>query len=443
MPKASAPVARGLLAAGLWLLLTACSVGVPQLPYPPSQPPAAQPRNQTSATPSATAPPVCRVGPSGGPPAQLADRGIGGTGGPMRATTVSAEGATLVDRGIGGTGIIGVITGFASICLAGQEVQYAPGLPVLMDGTPAASVDLRAGQVAALVAYGPATALRAGQIAVRHEVSGPVEQASPGRMLGGMDLLIAGQRVVVTAATLGDTDLQPGEWVMVSGLRDVQGVIQATRIDRTRQPDLAAGRPVRIHALVVREAGHWFAGPLEIRPGPAVFVIAGPAEITGHLKDGILFADSIVPDPWIAPGGGLALPAPLFGGLAAGIVGAALVESFAGYSKGHILLSRNGGAVAGGGFATPSGSTVKLSRRPDGGLTQIRPGPLAPATPGAGGPRDPEARPAAAGSRFEPAPMPNRDANPAGGNGAASGDNTRVGRATDGRPGARPPARAR
>src|SRR2546422_4023925 len=52
--------------------------------------------------------------------------GIGGTG-------IGKDGS----GGIGGTGIVGVITGFASICVNGVEVHYDASPPVSADGRPA------------------------------------------------------------------------------------------------------------------------------------------------------------------------------------------------------------------------------------------------------------------------------------------------------------------
>ncbi len=92
---------------------------------------------------------VCHVGPDGGPvggPAPVAERGIGGTGAPVSmvmtagqtvvpaAAGQAAKGDAMADRGIGGTGIIGVVTGFASICVNGLEVQYDNTVPVDIDG---------------------------------------------------------------------------------------------------------------------------------------------------------------------------------------------------------------------------------------------------------------------------------------------------------------------
>ena len=60
---------------------------------------------------------------------QWSDRGIGGTGGASQPTRSA-------DRGIGGTGIIGIITGFASVCLDGVEVHLDAVTPVYVNGNP-------------------------------------------------------------------------------------------------------------------------------------------------------------------------------------------------------------------------------------------------------------------------------------------------------------------
>ena len=86
----------------------------------------------TVSTPAAG---VCRVGPDGGP---IADKGIGGTGGVAIADRGigGTGGPQIADRGIGGTGIIAVISGFASLCLAGQEVALPADTPILLGSEP-------------------------------------------------------------------------------------------------------------------------------------------------------------------------------------------------------------------------------------------------------------------------------------------------------------------
>lgn len=232
------------------------------------------------ATPSQAATPaagVCRIGPDDGP--VLADRGIGGTG-------ISAEG----DRGIGGTGstggtgILGVITGFASVCVNGLEVHTAPTLAVELEGVAASTAQLRAGQVVMVEAGGPPEALRARRLAVRYEVIGPVEQQR-----GTEGLRVAGQELRFTPEMRGGSAWRIGDWVAVSGLRRPDGRIMATRIDR-RDPG-----PVLVRGIVERDAQGLHIGalpfqpPLTLRPGAAVTV-------TGRFAAGRFVTESVSGD---------------------------------------------------------------------------------------------------------------------------------------------------
>src|SRR6185369_3233583 len=80
----------------------------------------------------------------------VASGGIGGTG----IRTGGIGGTGISNGGIGGTGIVGVITGFASICVNGVEVHYGADTPVLADGRQAQAGDLAVGQVVAVSASG-------------------------------------------------------------------------------------------------------------------------------------------------------------------------------------------------------------------------------------------------------------------------------------------------
>ena len=207
----------------------------------------------------------CRVGPDGGPP--RADRGIGGTG--VSAGRLSERGiggtgqpATLTaDRGIGGTGapdtgISGVITGFASVCVNGVEVALDPSVPILVDES--ARVDagaLRAGQMVAITAASDQAEPRAQAVAVRHEVIGPVEAVvslNPGLAI------VAGQRVRIPPRTEGALVVRPGVWVAVSGVRNAEGDIVASRLDR------APPGPVLVHGPLMRIDGQRSIGSLAI-----------------------------------------------------------------------------------------------------------------------------------------------------------------------------------
>ena len=228
---------------------------------------------------AAAAPDACHTDEQGGPlPATVTDRGIGGTGGPGTRTT---------DRGIGGTGIVGVITGFGSVCVAGEEVALPAGLVPVIDGQPASTADLRAGQFAAVAASPTNQAI---SINVTHLVVGPVQpQATP----TPGTLLVAGQIVHTEQAIGSAAEASLGEWVAVSGLRAPDGTITASRIDPA-----PPGR-VLLHGAWPTAYEAPQIGGLTIRlPPDAVPPPAGfPVIVTGTLEGSVLLADSIIADP--------------------------------------------------------------------------------------------------------------------------------------------------
>lgn len=245
----------------LILACTACQFGH-NVSAPPPAPPLA-----LAATPN-----VCHVGPNDGP--VLAERGIGGTGMPVFNAAAPAMGTpsaspTGRNQGIGGTGapplgpkavagntgIVGEITGFASVCLNGVEVAYNPTTAINIDGQAAPSTALRAGQIAAVTA-GPDTAAKEGLLAnivsVRHEVSGPVSALSADR------LTAAGQIVILRPDTRGMRNIALGDWIAVSGFRDRAGAIVATRID-PQTPGI-----VTVHGSIVKRKDGFWIGELKL-----------------------------------------------------------------------------------------------------------------------------------------------------------------------------------
>ncbi len=172
--------------------------------------------------------------------------GIGGTGkqdgkSPGIGGTGQLAGAS---PGIGGTGIIGTITGFGSILVNGLVVDTPPGLSVAFKDRTLRADALRAGQVVAIQAHGGGAHLRAIALSVRHEVAGPIEKIDIAQRMA----VVFGQRVeiprgiVFTAngsRAIPIEDLAVGEHIDVSGLRRANGVIAASRIDKTR-PGAAA-----------------------------------------------------------------------------------------------------------------------------------------------------------------------------------------------------------
>jgi len=257
----------------LLLLVAACS-------HREERPPAPVPARPATAE-------TCGIGPDGGPPARMAsdDRGIGGTG-----QLASADDG---DRGIGGTGmtntgIVGVVTGFASICVGGMHIGYEPGLPVAFGEVTAAPEALRVGQVVVISADEHRGALQARRVAVRYEVSGPVEAVEAGA------LRVAGQRVTLAGAVQGGSDWKIGDPVLVSGLRAPDGSIAASRIDPR---PAGAPRTATVYGELRQRDGVLRVGGLPIRietglqlPDP------GPVIATGMIENGMLVPIAVVPD---------------------------------------------------------------------------------------------------------------------------------------------------
>jgi hypothetical protein len=230
---------------------------------------------------------VCRVGRNGGP--AVAERGIGGTG--------AAAKARVAERGIGGTGIVGVVTGFASICVDGLEVRFDRTVPVFIDGTAATPAQLLVGQLVVIKAgqsvSGPGQYAQARTIAVRYEVSGPVETMddSTGTMT------IAGQRVVVLPTTWMAARPGIGNWIAVSGLRQPDGTIVASRLDRGRIGAFA------VHGQISRERDTTRVGSLALYDPAAATVKPGTfVSVVGKYRNGLadvtsIDADLLLEDP--------------------------------------------------------------------------------------------------------------------------------------------------
>lgn len=159
----------------------------------------------------------------------LYEGGIGGTGAPEGG--IGGTGNVVQDGGIGGTGIIGIITGFASICVNGVEIHYDINTPVTVDGRLSTARDLAPGQVVSVRASGAGPELTAQTIAVMHAAIGPVSSLNSGRV----EMQVLGQ--TVQAGQSGDhnrfSNLKTGDWVQVSGHRLSNGTIAASRIETT------------------------------------------------------------------------------------------------------------------------------------------------------------------------------------------------------------------
>jgi hypothetical protein len=288
--------------------------------------------------------------PLAGTPAS--DRGIGGTGGP-------AVGPEISDRGIGGTGIVGVITGFGSVIVNGLEIAYAPDTPLTVDGASDTGAALRVGQVAALVASDD-HGLHAVNIAVRHEVSGPVTSVTADGGPRGRMLTVAGQRVAVGPDTDGLRAVRPGDWIAVSGLRQPDGVIAASRIDQRM-----AG-PVLVRGPAMPSAEGWQIGGLRIRPSPGTSIAPGESVTArGTIANGTLSDATAGPDLLRSN------PSAYFGSHVRRMV----IETYVSAADGHVRLGRELLATAAPGIAVPAGAhraIVDLERGPHGGFIATR-----------------------------------------------------------------------
>jgi hypothetical protein len=276
------------------------------------------------------------------------DRGIGGTGGP-------ASGPEISDRGIGGTGIVGVITGFGSVIINGLEIAYDPSTPLTVDGVSETGAALRVGQLAALVASDN-HGLHAVNISVRHEVSGPVTAVSADGDPHGRMLTVAGQQVAIGQGTDGLWTVRPGDWIAVSGLRQPDGVIAASRIDR-RMPG-----PVLVRGPAMPGPGGWQIGELPIRPPQGTSVAPGESiTARGTIANGTLSVATASPDVLGSN------PAAYFGSHVRRMV----IETYVSPADGHVRLGRGWLARAAPGIAVPAGAhraIVDLERGAHGGF---------------------------------------------------------------------------
>lgn len=161
----------------------------------------------------------------------LHDGGAGGTGSPAESG-IGGTGSVASDGGVGGTGIIGVITGFASICVNGVEIHYDADTPVSIDGQPSTMRDLAVGQVVAARTLGAGDELAASNIAIIHAVVGPISYFNPEIR----EMQVLGQTIQIGQLRDADnfSNLKTGDWIQVSGHRLSNGAIIASRIESTQ-----------------------------------------------------------------------------------------------------------------------------------------------------------------------------------------------------------------
>lgn len=197
------------------------------------------------------------------------DRGLGGSG-------IWTE-----DRGLGGSGlragIIGVVTGFASLCVNGFEVELDETSVVTVEGHPATQADIHLGQLVVIEADAEGGKLRAASVDVRLAALGPVSSVSD----DGKTLTLLGQTVRLSElAGARPEKLTPGDWVAVSGLRGADTAIEGSSVVRLPQPGARAmvAGIVREGRAAGLEIGALAIGRPAFAPGDAVVVEGRPLD---------------------------------------------------------------------------------------------------------------------------------------------------------------------
>ncbi len=177
--------------------------------------------------------------------------GVGGTG-HTKHPLPEQDAATIGDDGIGGTGIVGIVTGFGSVCVNGLEVEYDDSTAIDSNGAAVNSMALAVGQLVVVEATGRRDQLHADRIAVRDAAVGPAFAVDAARG----ELVVLGQSVRVgPGAPLVDRasqrplalgDVAIGDFLAVSGLRQADGIVVATRVDRVAKSDrVSVSGPLR------------------------------------------------------------------------------------------------------------------------------------------------------------------------------------------------------
>lgn len=198
----------------------------------------------------------CALEPNGGigGTGLMPDSGIGGTGlspeGGIGGTGHAPEdgiGGTgmQLNNGVGGTGqriaVIGVVTGFASVCVNGVEVHYDDSTSININGQSASPAQLMVGQIVSISADHTPKGWNASSIHSNDAVSGPVT-----RVIGHNRVEVAGQTIHLPQGNigLGADKFAVGQHVRVQGVRVANGEVLATSATRTtRKEVIVTGTP--------------------------------------------------------------------------------------------------------------------------------------------------------------------------------------------------------
>jgi hypothetical protein len=216
--------------------------------------------------------------------------GLGGTG--ITSQQQLDRGGGTPGDGVGGTGILGTISGFGSIIVNGLELEYDRGTAVETDGAPGVLEDLKVGQVVQGVARMKGDKLYLDTLEMQHAVTGPIESIDHAKET----LTVMGQKVRANlggdkAAIESLRTLTKGDMVSISGLRQADGTIIATRIDQ--QP--ADGRII-VRGIAAVNGATARVGGLEVALSAAKTPITDGARvfISGRMVGGVFTPEVVV-----------------------------------------------------------------------------------------------------------------------------------------------------
>jgi hypothetical protein len=223
--------------------------------------------------------------------------GLGGTG--IDVAGRPGLGGTGIDKGadkggVGGTGIVGVITGFASVCVNGVEVHYDASTPVTSNGTLSSVSQLAVGQVVLVNAQGQGTQLKAQSITALYAVVGPVQTVDAAQRR----LRVLGQPLRLDE-DIDMRQLQPGTWVQASGHRLASGEIVVGSVERIAPQAQArlSGRITRIEPGALYVEGVRVVLSTQSMPANTVVSVGMEAAVSGVWNGAQLQAQQVELQP--------------------------------------------------------------------------------------------------------------------------------------------------
>ncbi len=233
-------------------------------------------------------------GGGGGGTTDLAGGGIGGTGistGPITATgsVVAASLGGAVTASAVGTSATTVPT----ITVNGGLFELPGSATVTLNGTAGSAADLRLGQVVTVHFTGdPASVATAEAVTYDPALTAPVEAVDT----AGGRIKILGQWVAVDTlldadgedgSNIGLTDLSADDLLEVSGERDADGVLHATRIERKGHADpQTTPVEVEVEGVVADLAPNHGQFTLDTSGTSVTVVVPAGLSLEGTLADG-------------------------------------------------------------------------------------------------------------------------------------------------------------